>query len=634
MKTFVKLLLVVIILTAVYLFYIRRSNNSNVPTVNNNKEKFTVQKSIKNIRASMWPYPNSITRNTQSSDVTYLDIPSDMSSFKSYVAELDENCDSPLSDFKDYAASISPKRHPNSVSMKFKVDMKTSSYNLGDKTKDTYQNDEKYTLKISSNGMVQINAQTYIGVGYAITTLQQLLSTDDEGHCFIRSLPITVNDSPNTFRRYTMLDTSRNYFSTDCICSLIKVMGYNKLNNFDWHITDNQSFPLNIGPVSKIFSVTPSTDPNFRGMTGAFDVTKSYSTSDVKRIIGTARNYGIAVQPGIDTPGHCSSLMYGSKQATKYVCGLREGFQMIKGWEYKYQSSGNAPEPIIGYLDLESDLSKATPRTDNIVKVIHALMDEIHNVFEFNTGRYGNCYNLNADEVNEKILSLEVQQNYMNKILDKFETDSNWINVDIAMWIDPILASNITPDNEYTDNIQLKRFDGRICIGLWNLWPLKNFSKNYDAIMGALSNSEAVNYNSDYLYLDAGAANVLYSGYTMKAGDHNQIMAQSNAYWIGASPIVANQWGAFFRGFPTNFGKIYLYNYKWDFTGTGLSDNTVSKTIVAGGTTELKNVTGAGVAIWTETIDEGTLFAKTVHNIAALSEMTWKYFKKIIRPII
>ena len=541
-KTIKYIIYLLIIIGIIYLIIISlRSNNNHVMQQHNSKLKYPKHNNI-NIRANMWPYPNSISRSDTSS-VTYIDIPNEMSSFNRYVSELDKGCDNPLSDFNQYIKSIQQSKNSKSVPLSFDVEMKRNSFNLGDRTKNTYQADESYSLRISTEGRVSINAETYIGVGYAITALQQLISTDEEGHCFIRALPINISDSPNSFRRDTMLDTARNYFSTDSICSLIKVMGYNKLNKFDWHVTDCQSFPLDIGPISKLFSVTPSTDPNFLGMIGAFDENKTYSVDDVKRVIGTARNYGITVQPGIDTPGHCSALMYGSKQATKTVCNLDEGFQMIKGWEYNYQNSTNAPEPIVGYLDL------GVTKTDNIVKVIHTLMDEIHTVFEFDSGRYGKSYNLNADEVNKNILSLGSQTSYLNKVLDIFVTDPKWKDVSIALWIDSVLSCNVSPfvngTSKYNDNIQLKRFNGRLCLGLWNMWPSSKI-ENLTAITTYIDQIELVNYNSNYLYLDAGASNPVYSGYTMQVNGKKpgEILTHTNAYWISASPMVANQWKA------------------------------------------------------------------------------------------
>ena len=45
-----------------------------------------------------------------------------------------------------------------------------------------------------------------------------------------------------------MLDTGRSFFTTDAVCETIRTMGVHKANYLDWHISDDQSFPLSVGP--------------------------------------------------------------------------------------------------------------------------------------------------------------------------------------------------------------------------------------------------------------------------------------------------------------------------------------------------------------------------------------------------
>ena len=235
------------------------------------------------VQAVLWPHPNKIHQGHQTLRVAVPKL-SSMPAFQKYRAELDRQCSSPLSDFDNYVQGLG-LAHAG-TKLKFNVSMSTLSYPLANRTLKTFTEDESYHLHIDTHGQVTISAPTYIGVGYAITTLQQLLQPDEHGSCTISHLPVHIQDAPRTYHRNVMIDTARNFFSTGAICRVLQQMGAHKMNHFDWHISDNQSFPLNVGPITKIFSVTPSSDPTFANMIGAFDPEKSYSASDVKRIIG------------------------------------------------------------------------------------------------------------------------------------------------------------------------------------------------------------------------------------------------------------------------------------------------------------------------------------------------------------
>jgi hypothetical protein len=402
-------------------------------------------------------------------------------------------------------------------------------------------------------------------------------------------------------------------------------MGTHKMNHFSWHISDDQSFPLNVGPISELLSVTPSTDPVFEGMTGAFSPEQAYSLDDVQTIIGTARNYGIVVEPAIDTPGHCSALMYGSRAASEEVLGKGKGIQMVTYWQTKWQGFNNAPEPVLGYLDISASPAKRA----SIVRVIHALFDEVYDAFQISSGRYGRCFNINADEVKPSVIASGVCADYYNALLELFHTPK-WSNVRVGMWADAPLAINIDESGTtytYKDTIHLKALDGRLTIGLWNLWPTVDVGKN-NTLARALPQSDVINFNSNCMYMDAGYPGQMWSGYNydMKpptASTYPALSKSLNQYWISANPTIGPQWGGF-RGWPVAFGKIYTYNFHWDFDGKPPT-SIVADITKCTKTVRLEGIAGASLAVWSETITEGELDGKLVSNMAALAETTWKY---------
>uniref|UniRef100_A0A0A9SQM9 beta-N-acetylhexosaminidase n=1 Tax=Arundo donax TaxID=35708 RepID=A0A0A9SQM9_ARUDO len=92
-----------------------------------------------------------------------------------------------------------------------------------------------------------------------------------------------------------MLDTGRTYFPVADILRTIDAMAANKMNVFHWHITDSQSFPIEL----------PS-EPELAEK-GAYGEDMRYTVHDVKRIVEFAMSRGVRVVPEIDSPGHTAS---------------------------------------------------------------------------------------------------------------------------------------------------------------------------------------------------------------------------------------------------------------------------------------------------------------------------------------
>ena len=180
-----------------------------------------------------------------------------------------------------------------------------------------------------------------------------------------------------------------------------------------------------------------------------------------------------------------------------------------------------------------------------------------------------------------------------------------------------------TPIYDESDGLKLKKFDGRLTLGLWNLWPAVSVERN-NCVMNVLSNSDCINYNSNYMYMDAGAPQSNLSGYNYDLSATGDLLTSYNFYWISGLPTIGPQWGGY-RGWPIPFAKIYTYNFHWDFTGT-YDVTAITPSVHTGtGTAKLSGVGGAGVAVWTETITEGMLDSKLLSNLAAVAELTWKY---------
>ena len=132
---------------------------------------------------------------------------------------------------------------------------------------------------------------------HGLETLSQLIVTDRDkysdkyGVCTIAN-DVEIKDHPAFPYRGVMLDTSRNYLSMSSIKSVIRGMGYNKLNRLHLHFTDTASFPLQV-----------DTEPNLFYY-GAYSSDMYYDKARIKELTEFAHGYGVSIIPEVDVPSH------------------------------------------------------------------------------------------------------------------------------------------------------------------------------------------------------------------------------------------------------------------------------------------------------------------------------------------
>jgi len=103
---------------------------------------------------------------------------------------------------------------------------------------------------------------------------------------------VTVEDEPHYIHRGFSLDTSRNFYSVEEIKLLIDSLSYSKMNVFHWHITDSQSFPLEL-----------ESYPEFTSY-GAYSADMVYTKAQVLDLVSYAADRGVVIIPEIDAPAH------------------------------------------------------------------------------------------------------------------------------------------------------------------------------------------------------------------------------------------------------------------------------------------------------------------------------------------
>ncbi|KAH7872348.1 glycoside hydrolase family 20 protein [Lentinula edodes] len=171
--------------------------------------------------------------------------------------------------------------------------------------------DEGYSLSVPLDGSAGVvSANTTLGLLRGLSTFEQLWYTYD-GTIYTNYAPLTiVNDSPAYAYRGFMLDTARNFFSVSDIKRTLDAMYLVKINTFHWHITDSQSWPIQVVQFPEL------------AQAGAYSTNQSYTPNDIQDVVTYAGERGIDVLVEIDTPGHTAII--GASHPEYVACYLSD----------------------------------------------------------------------------------------------------------------------------------------------------------------------------------------------------------------------------------------------------------------------------------------------------------------------
>ena len=181
-------------------------------------------------------------------------------------------------------------------------------------TDNTILNDEGYLLKIAKN-QILISAKTTKGIFYAVQSLIQLLPLKSNlKQISIQNLEI--KDEPQFSYRGMHLDVARHFFPVAFIKKFINLMSILKMNNFHWHLTDDQGWRIEIKKYPKLQEIAAyrketlighySDEPHqFNGKKyGGY-----YTQKDIKEIVKYASDRQITIIPEIEMPGHSQAAI-------------------------------------------------------------------------------------------------------------------------------------------------------------------------------------------------------------------------------------------------------------------------------------------------------------------------------------
>jgi hexosaminidase len=217
---------------------------------------------------------------------------------------------------------LNAKANSKKSNLKIEFD---SSKNLSSK--------EGYKIEITPN-KITITGQEE-GLFYAVQSLLQLLpnkiSTEIKLPCLI------IEDQPRYSYRGLHLDVCRHFFTVTVIKDFIAQMASYKLNNFHWHLTDDQGWRIEIKKYPKLTEIGSKRNQTLVG--NKFERTPFffdgnpyggfYTQEEIKEVVKFAEENYVNVIPEIEMPGHASAAV------TAYpnlACFPDRNYKVVESW--------------------------------------------------------------------------------------------------------------------------------------------------------------------------------------------------------------------------------------------------------------------------------------------------------------
>jgi hexosaminidase len=276
--------------------------------------------------------------------------------------------------------------------------------------------DESYDLSLSENGHTTITANSSVGIARGLNTFTQLFyqSSQAEG-TYTNLAPVHILDAPKFEHRGLNLDVSRAWYEVKDIKRTIDACAYNKMNRFHLHVTDSQSWPLEIPSLPKLSSK------------GAYRSDLVYTVEDFDDLQRHAALQGVELITEIDMPGHTSSIWFGYPD-------------VIAAYNKQPDWNTYAAEPPSGTLKLNSsavDKFLSTLFGDLLPRVLPYSS-------YFHTG--GDEVNKNAYEFDDSVRSSDpaVLQPLMQKFIDQNHDKVRSQGLTPIVWEEMLLEWNLT----------------------------------------------------------------------------------------------------------------------------------------------------------------------------------------------
>ena len=153
------------------------------------------------------------------------------------------------------------------------------------------------------------------GLFYGIQTLIQLMPAD--GGPVIHLPCVQIEDHPRFAYRGFMLDVCRHFFSAEEVKKIVDVLAKYKINNFHWHLTDDQGWRIEIKKYPRLTEIGSQRVQTVIGNyhernPPQYDNTPYggfYTQDQIRDVVKYASDRYINIVPEIEMPGHSEAAI-------------------------------------------------------------------------------------------------------------------------------------------------------------------------------------------------------------------------------------------------------------------------------------------------------------------------------------
>ena len=173
---------------------------------------------------------------------------------------------------------------------------------------------EAYKINITYKKITVTGSEE--GLFYAVQSLLQMLPNKPKNQ-EIKLPCVTIEDEPGYDYRGLHLDVCRHFFSVDVIKDFIAQMSSYKLNNFHWHLTDDQGWRIEIKKYPKLTEIGSKraqtlVGNKFERFPYFFDGNPYggyYTQEEIKDVVKFAEEHYVNIIPEIEMPGHATAAV-------------------------------------------------------------------------------------------------------------------------------------------------------------------------------------------------------------------------------------------------------------------------------------------------------------------------------------